>query len=280
MGTQPGTRMALGRGEPAATDLEVGSGAPQGHDDLTNKSVLKAMSVLTELGRHRRGLTVTELSEAVGMTRPTAFRMVLTLEQTGFVDRTENRYALGWQVARLGRLTDPYAGVVGRIQPILDEYATVLNETFNFAVARNQISYDVIAEGRGSHILTATHPNLGRNYPVHATATGKVLLAELEDDQIDAVLPEVLEPHTADTITNRKALHRELNQVRKQGYAIIDNELEEGLFAIACAARDSDGGVIGVLSVYGPIQRLKSEQLPTTIEQLRQATEDIEKALG
>lgn len=78
--------------------------------DMTNKSVIKATVLLSELGRHRQGITVTELAQAVRMTRPTAFRLLLSLEQTGFVDRVDNRYKLGWQMARLGRLADPMPG--------------------------------------------------------------------------------------------------------------------------------------------------------------------------
>ncbi|WP_454812871.1 IclR family transcriptional regulator [Paenarthrobacter nitroguajacolicus] len=259
----------------SAEDAGVSNGGP----DLTNKSVIKAMALLTELGRHKGGLTSTELAQAVRITRPTAFRMLLTLEQTGFVDRSENLYTLGWQVARLGRHADPYAGVVARIQPILDEYAAKLNETFSFAMVRDETTYDVIAEASGFNLLNTTQPLVGREYPVHATASGKILLAELDDRRIDASLPEILEAYTADTITNRKALHREIKQVRQQGYAILDNELEEGLFAVACATRDSEGSLTGVLSVNGPLQRLKSTSLPATIEQLHQAAQEIGKAL-
>ncbi|WP_454812887.1 helix-turn-helix domain-containing protein [Paenarthrobacter nitroguajacolicus] len=115
--------------------------------NLTNKSVIKATSLLRELGRHRNGITVTELAQALGMTRPTAFRMLLSLEQTGFVDRTDSRYKLGWRIAMLGRLADPYAGVISKIQPVLDSVAGSLNETVGFAVVRTgeKAAYDVIA---------------------------------------------------------------------------------------------------------------------------------------
>ena len=79
--------------------------------DLTNKSVVKAMTLLRELGRHPQGITVTELAQNVGLSRPTAFRLLLSMEQVGFVDRSDNNYTLGWEVARLGRLADPTAGV-------------------------------------------------------------------------------------------------------------------------------------------------------------------------
>ena len=266
----------------AAAEAASGEEAPASGEplDLTNKSVVKATILLSELGRHRRGITVTEIAQAVGMTRPTAFRMLLTLEHTGFVDRVDNRYMLGWQMARLGRLADPYAGAVTRIQPVLDEYADRLRETLSFAMLRGELAYEPIAEASGSRYLNVSHLYLGRSYPLHASATGKVVLAELSDERIAAELPETLEAYTAHTITGRDELIQEVRKVREQGYGVLDDELEEGLFAVACAVRDAAGSLVGVLSVNGPIQRLKSDRLPQTIEQLREAAAAVAKALA
>jgi DNA-binding IclR family transcriptional regulator len=265
--------------DPAAVRDE--DSAPPGESvDLTNKSVVKATILLTELGRHRKGITVTELAQAVGMTRPTAFRLLLSLEQTGFVDRVDNRYMLGWQMARLGRLADPYVGAVARIQPVMDDYAARLNETLSFAMVRNETSYDVIAEASGSRYLNASHLYVGVIYPAHASATGKLLLAELSDEEIAATLPEKLEAYTAHTITDLNVLLQDIREVRKQGYAVIDDELEDGLFAAAYPVRDGAGDLIGVLAVQGPTQRLKSERLPEALELLREASGEITKVLA
>ncbi|MBT2515691.1 IclR family transcriptional regulator [Arthrobacter sp. ISL-30] len=264
-----------------AVDLSEGdASASEESIDLTNKSVVKATVLLRELGRHRHGITVTEIAQAVKMTRPTAFRLLLSLEQTGFVDRVDNRYMLGWQMARLGRLADPFTGAVARIQPVLDEYAGKLNETLSFAIMRGETSYDVIAEASASRYLNASHLYVGGTYPVHASATGKLLLSELSDDKISELLPKKLESYTAQTITSRDALLKELRQIREQGYAILDDELEEGLYAVACPVRDGAGVLVGVLAVQGPVQRLKSERLPSTIDQLRQAADEVAKALA
>lgn len=248
--------------------------------DLINKSVIKATVLLKELGHHRQGTTVTELAQAGEMTRPTAFRLLLSLEQAGFVERVDNNYMLGWQVAHLGRLADPYAGAVTRIQPVLEKYAGRLNETFSFAMVRRGGNHKVIAEALGQRYLSASHQYLGGIYPLHASATGKLILAEQSDDKIAAELPEMLDAHTPYTITSRDALLRELDKVREQGYAILDNELEEGLFAVGCPVRDPAGGLTGIVTINGPTQRLKSDRLPETIDELRQAAEDVAKALA
>ena len=276
---EPGAYMAT---EPRADTLSESAGEDSTHDeatDLTNKSVIKATVILSELGRHKQGITVTELAQAVKITRPTAFRLLLSLEQTGFVDRVDNRYMLGWEMARLGRLADPYAGAVARIQPVLDEYARKLNETVSFAMVRGDLAYDVIAEASATRYLNVSL-YVGETYPMHASATGKLLLAQLSDNRLAEALPEKLERYTPNTITSRKALLQELQKIREQGYAVIDNELEEGLFVVAVPVHDLAGSVVGVFTINGPVQRLKSDQLPDTLDQLQQGARDISKALG
>ena len=85
---------------------------------MTNKSVTKAVPLLRELAAQPRpGATVTTLAKAVGISRPTAFRLLYSLERTRLVDRIDNNYLLGWELTRLGRLADPYAELVARAQP-------------------------------------------------------------------------------------------------------------------------------------------------------------------
>ena len=239
--------------------------------DLINKSVVKATVLLRELGRHRDGINVTELAQRVKMSRPTAFRLLLSLEQTGFVEREDNRYKLGWKLAHLGRLADPYAGAVARVQPVLDEYASRLNETFSFVIMRGDSDHEVIAEASGSRYRPQQY--LGGTYPLHASATGKIILGELDDDHVKNALPEKLESFTPNTITNRTALLEELRHVREQGYAVTDEELEVGLFAMACPVRDKADTLVGVFVINGPVQRLKTERLPEFESQLRRGQE-------
>ncbi|SDP43635.1 transcriptional regulator, IclR family [Arthrobacter sp. ok909] len=247
--------------------------------DMTNKSVIKAGALLRELGRHPQGITVTELAQAVRMTRPTAFRLLLTLEQIGFVDRDDNLYKLGFEIARLGRLADPISGLAARLQPILDDLAADLNESIGFAIVNGDLDYDLVAESSGSRILNVPQQYIGRKYPLHASATGKILLAELSDEKIAEVMPDMLESFTRHTINRRSDLIREIHEVRKQGYATLDNELEEGLFTVGCGVRDISGRLTGVITANGPGERLRTGRLPATVERLRQAADEIAKAI-
>ncbi|WP_077488834.1 IclR family transcriptional regulator [Sinomonas mesophila] len=248
--------------------------------DLTNKSVIKATVILSELGRHPRGITVTQLAQRVGMTRPTAFRLLVSLEQTGFVERVDTKYLLGWEMARLGRLADPHRGIVARVQPVLDVLADELNETIGYAVANGEGRFELVAEAFGSRLLTLSQGWIGRDFPLHASGTGKIVLADLSDEKVEALLPSTLPALTRFTITDRSEFIEALHEVQRQGYATMDNELEEGLFAVSVPVRDDDGQLIGVLSATGPDQRMKSGRLPAIVEQLRQSAKEIARSLS
>lgn len=243
-------------------------------DGLTNKSVVKGVQLLRELARHDSGATVTDLAKAVGLSRPTAFRLLNSLELTGFVDRTDAKYTLGWEFARLARRAHPYAGLVTRIQPVLDELAETLSETVTVSVPLpSGRELDLIAAATGSHVVSVSVRTLiGGQWPLHASSTGKILLAEMDQDTLMTLLPPRLEALTPDTIVDRDILMREVQQVREQGYSIIDNELEEGLLSLSRPVRDSAGSLVAVLTVDAPRYRFGRDRIPEALQQMQRTT--------
>ncbi len=247
--------------------------------ELMNKSVVKATLLLRELGRYPRGATVTDLAQSAGLSRPTAFRLLLSLEHGGFVERTENIYTLGWELLRLGRISDPALSISARIQPILEALAENLSEATSFVLVKGDLDYDIICEASASRYLSVS--SVHQRYPLHATAFGKVLLAELPDDRIKHIFPEELPALTEQTITDREELLKELHHVRQQGYAVLDNELEEGLFAVAVGCRDSQGRLFGIVTATGPEQRMKAgRRLSNVVESMRVRAAEIARILG
>ncbi|MBR8640477.1 IclR family transcriptional regulator [Streptomyces tuirus] len=243
-------------------------------DGLTNKSVVKGVQLLRELARHDSGATVTDLAKAVGLSRPTAFRLLNSLEQTGFVDRDEDsKYTLGWEFARLARRADPYSGLVARVQPVLDDLAETLRETVTLSVPTPPgRDLDLIAASKGDHVVGVSVGTLvGQKWPLHASSSGKILLAELTPEELAEFLPKRLEALTRDTIVDRDVLLRELQQVREQGYSIIDNELEEGLISLSRPVRDSAGGLVAVVTVDAPRYRFGRNRFPEALQQMQGA---------
>jgi DNA-binding IclR family transcriptional regulator len=117
-------------------------------------------------------------------------------------------------------------------------------------------------------------------FPLHATSTGKVLLAYLSPSQRASLLPKSLPSYTTRTITDSAKLHAELDRVRAQGYAISNEELEEHLVAIGAPVRDHDGIVIAAISLSGPASRLPRERMSALIPQVMQTAEEISRVLG
>ncbi|MEV4647222.1 IclR family transcriptional regulator [Saccharopolyspora sp. NPDC049426] len=241
------------------------------HPDLANKSVTKAMRLLRELAAQpRTGATVTTLGKAAGLSRPTAFRLLHSLEQGGFVDRIDTNYVLGWELARLGRQADPYAGLVAHAQPLLQELADKFNESVTLSIPNAQDGLDLVAEAAGSHVVGIVSRNMvGERYPMHASSTGKVLLAEQPAEKLRRTLPDELEAFTPYTITDRDALFKELEQVREQGFAIIDNELEPELLSLSRPVRDSAGTMVAILTLNGPRSRFGRAHIPEALQQMQ-----------
>ncbi|MEV5845443.1 IclR family transcriptional regulator [Streptomyces sp. NPDC051985] len=243
--------------------------------ELTNKSVTKAIRLLRELAAQpRSGATVSALAKAADISRPTAFRLLNSLERNGFVDRVDHNYILGWELARLGRHADPHSGLVARAQPLLQELADKCNETVTLSVPNLEDGLDLIAEAAGSQLIGLSAQNMiGQHWPLHASSSGKVLLAEWPVEKVKSLLPEKLPAHASRTITNRADLLKELEQVREQGFSVIDNELEEGLLSLSRPVRDSSGVLVAVLALNGPRYRFGRVRIPEALQDM-QATID------
>ncbi|MDQ8702365.1 IclR family transcriptional regulator [Streptomyces sp. LHD-70] len=250
-------------------------------DALTNKSVVKAARLLRELASQpRSGATATTLAKAVGVSRPTVFRLLQSLEHTGLVDRVDNNYTLGWELARLGRFADPYTGMVSRAKPLLQDLADRFNESVTLSVPTPQDGIELVAEAYGSHVVGVMHQGMiGEHYPLHASSTGKVFLADLPPERARALLPERLEAYTEQTITDRVQLLRELDRVREQGYSIIDNELEEGLLSLSRPVHDPSGVLIAILTLNGPRYRLSRDRIPGALQQMQETVERLRSSL-
>ncbi|MDI3419180.1 IclR family transcriptional regulator [Streptomyces luteolus] len=242
--------------------------------------VIRGVLLLRELARHESGATVTELAAAVGLARPTAFRLLNSFEQTGFVDRVDSKYTLGWEFARLARPADPYDGLASRIQPALDELARALGETVTLSVPTPSHELELIAAATGSQVVGVSVESLvGQHWPLHASSTGKIVLADMPVKRLQERLPDELEAFTPDTITDRKVLLKELQQVREQGYSVIDNELEEGLLSVSRPVRDSAGALVAILTVDAPRYRFGRDRIPATLQHMQQASEELKQLM-
>jgi IclR family transcriptional regulator, acetate operon repressor len=273
--------MASGPG-PVATTTRAGSPVrepPAPGSPAVIQSVDRAVDVLEYLARHGDA-AVTDLATALGVHRSTAFRLLAALEARGLVEQVSERgrYRLGFGIVRLAGASAARLDLVEQCRPVTQRLALELADTVN--VARLEAGAAVnVDQVRGPAAVTS-HNWMGQRTPLHATSSGKVLLAHLDPEARDRLLAEPLERFTPATITDPAMLRRELDAVIAAGWASTVEELELGLNAVAAPIRQHDGTVIAAVSVSGPSYRLAAGRIPEVAVTVVAAADEISGRLG
>lgn len=216
--------------------------------------------------------TVTALAARTGLTRTTASRLLATLEAHGLLDRDpgSDRYVLGFELARLGRLADPDRALVRRSAPIMEALAASCGESVTLSVPTDEGDVAFVHQVNGPRLIGGRWW-VGERFPLHASSSGKLLMAEASREELAAALPATLPEVAAATITTRAALLAELDQVRQQGHAFTLEELEAGLVGMSVPIRDGQGILLAMLSVSGPAYRLGDGAREAALTELRAA---------
>lgn len=257
--------------QPVKATSEAGAGV---------QSVDRAVRVLEILAR-TGGSGVSDIAGELGVHKSTAFRLLAALEERDLVEQNSDRgkYQLGFGILRLASAMPVRLDLVPQARPVLDDLAARLGETVNLAVIREHYAVNV-AEARGPAAISA-QTWLGQLTPLHATSSGKVLLAHLDDLQRDEVLRAAGLPRlTKATLTSRAALDAELEQARQHGYATTLEEYEEGLNAVAVPVRDHTGTVVAAVSASGPAYRLGPERMQELASALKTGGLEISGRMG
>ncbi|MGY1683682.1 IclR family transcriptional regulator [Geodermatophilus sp. SYSU D01176] len=239
--------------------VEESSGTERGPAVLV-QSVDRALSVL-EILAVRGEAGVTEIAAELGVHKSTAFRLVAVLEGRGFVEQLADRgkYRLGFGIVRLAGATAAQSDLAQEGRRICEVLADDVGETVNLAILDSNRAVN-ISQVRGRATIS-THNWVGRGTPLHATSSGKVLLAHAPDAVRETVLSAVLERYTDATITDPDALRRQLEEIEARGWGTTVEELEVGLNAVAAPVRDAEGQVTAAVSVSGPSFRMTPASL-------------------
>lgn len=226
-----------------------------------NGSVAKAFRILDVLAASPREMTAKEVAHTIGANLPTTHRFLVSLEEVGAVARTQlGRFQLGLTLSKLGSRVEDNKLLIDAVQPELDALAAEFREVVHCAV-RTGAGALTIAQAAPERSLLAGHP-VGHIQPLHCTAAGKMLLASLEAGLMERFLGALeLTPHTKATITDRAALARALAEIRRAGYAVDDQESEEGLRSVALPIRNARGRTLAVIDLSAPVHRLDDVRL-------------------
>ena len=230
------------------------------------EALARGLDVLACFDADHRTMTLTEVAAAAGLARPTARRLLLTLVELGFVRSTAAGFELTPRVLRLGTA---YVGALGLwdiARPHLEALVAATGESSSMAQLDGS---DIVYVARVSvPKLIALRVEIGTRFPAAQTSQGKVLLAALSPDELEATLAQPsragLPPYIGRTVED---LHRELVEVRARGWALADEELAPGVRSVAVPVRDGTGAVRAAMNVTvhaaeTSMARLLDEHLP------------------
>jgi IclR family transcriptional regulator, pca regulon regulatory protein len=223
------------------------------------QSLERGMAVIQIFSRERPALTLSDVARLTGTTRATARRILLTLEKLGHVRSDGRLFSLTPRVLTLGWAYLSSLNLWEVAQPLMEE---LVEETRESCSAATLDLPDIVYVARvpTRRIMTISL-GVGSRLPAHATAMGRVLLADLPPDDLDGFLAATpLERYTDRTVTDEDALRAEVTKVREQGWAFVDQELEIGLRSIAVPMRGHGGRVMAALNTSAAVPRVSIEE--------------------
>jgi len=224
------------------------------------QSLERGLAIIRAFGPHAPEQTVTELAATTELTRATARRFLITLMELGYVESDGRVFRLTPKVLELGYSFLSGLGFPDVALPHLERLVAEVDESSEASVLDGP---DIVYVARvPSTAVMSVVVNVGARMPAHATAMGKVLLAGLSDEELDKYLATAqLRSFLPRTVTDPAVLREQLEQVRADGYAIVDQELEEGLVAVAVPVRGRDGRVVGAINLSTHVLRRSVESV-------------------
>lgn len=244
------------------------------------KSLVRAMDILKAVTATPDGAVPADVADQLALPRPTVYRLLATLEAVGMAERgVDGAWFAGPELLRLGRRADQSRALVTRAQPTLEQLVTETGETAMLAIARGPFDVEVVSQVDAPNLL-AMAQWVRRPIAVHASAAGKVLLADLEtDERVRYVKSLPLPAFTDHTITDHERFLRELDDVAQRGYAETIDELEDGLSGIVAPVRGHGGRLEAIVGVYGPTSRVCGPQREQITASVRNAASQLTQAL-
>ena len=241
----------------------------------------RAIEVLSVFSHARPALSLAEIVQAVGLPKTTVFRVLSSLVERGLCewDATGGKYSLGFELVRLADIRRRQSNVHDVAIPVMREIRNAVNETVILSVRSGDFRVHI-------DFVEGLHPmrrmaDLGVRAPLYAGAASKVLLAGMEDDEIEAYLGRTdLTAFQESTITDRAVLWREIRAIRKRGFAESKGELFPGGGALAAPIKDFSGRTIGVMDILTPEHRYTAEHRERCIGLLREGSAQASQRLG
>jgi IclR family transcriptional regulator, pca regulon regulatory protein len=223
------------------------------------RSLERGLAVIRAFDEHNPELTLSDVARAAGMTRAAARRFLLTLEDLGYVRSDGRWFTLSPRILELGYAYLSSLSLTEVAEPHLERLVAEVHESSSVSVLDGE---DIVYVARvPTRRIMAVSINVGTRFPAYATSMGRVLLSRLPEEELEAYLDRVeLRPLSPRTLTSQKRLRAELAKVRSQGWALVDQELEEGLRSIAAPIRDRSGRTIAAVNLSAHASRMSIDE--------------------
>jgi IclR family pca regulon transcriptional regulator len=263
---------------PAANIAAVANGAFTAGPDYV-QSLHRGLAVIRCFDSAHAAMTLSEIAVRAGLARAVARRLLLTLEHLGYARRQGRQFSLTPRILELGFSYLSSLDVALLAQPFMEQVAHAIDESCSLAVLD---AHDIVYVQRVAvrKVMTITL-GIGARLPAFCTSMGRVLLAGLGDEELERWLRALkAQPRTAFTLTERHALRAAVQRARSQGYAYVEQELQEGLCSLAVPVRDARGRVIAALNTGMALRAgARTHALKNVLPVLRAAARDIERSL-
>lgn len=224
------------------------------------QSLERGLAVIRAFSHDRPRLTLSDVARETGMTRAAARRFLITLEHLGYVSSDGRLFSLRPSVLQLGYAYLSSFSLAEIAQEHLERLAEELHESCSASVLDGE---DIVYVARAStNRIMTIGLSVGAQLPAYCTSMGRVLLAALSEDALEAYLATAnLENRTGMTITDPASLRAEIARVREQGWCLLDQELEDGVRSVAVPLRDATGRVVAAINTSGHATRVTLEML-------------------
>jgi IclR family pca regulon transcriptional regulator len=246
------------------------------------QSLERGLAVIRAFDAEHSELTLSEVARETGLTRAAARRFLHTLVSLGYMRSDGRRFALRPKILELGYAYLSSQSLPEVAAPHLEQLVEKVHESSSVSVLDgDEVVY--VARVPTKRIMTVAI-SVGTRFPAFATSMGRVLLAGQSDDWLDGyLLSATLRALTPRTISEPARLRAELMRIRREGWALVDQELEEGLRSVAAPIRDVDGRVVAAVNVSAHASRrtidgIRHELLPPLLETARLIEEDLRAA--
>jgi IclR family pca regulon transcriptional regulator len=243
------------------------------------QSLSRGLSVIASFSEERPEQTLSDAARATGLSRATVRRALLTLVDLGYVDQTGRTFSLTPKVLDLAHSFLSSFRVVDLAQPSMERLVEEIQESSSMSVLDGpDVVY--IARVPTKRIMTISLA-LGSRLPAYPTSMGRVLLAALPLPELETYIANTdLVPLTKHTITDLGQWRAEIETIRAQGYALVDQELEEGVRSVAAPIRNGKGAVIAAMNVSChasrvTVSRMRQEFLPRLLEAAQEVSDRV-----